>query len=506
MVKESSWNHKITPIPAHPDACIVMKHSLNPILSLPEDEVIQWINRHVWTDGAELATEWRQAREEGRDLTSVEAEFARLLEVPSPDDSWHQHLGGKRNLKWWNEAVALVDHVQTLPLRKDFPFVEPDTIAAIRKERPTGVDLPTWSGDWDHFYKKLHGGFLGRICGCMLGKPVEGWTRKSIALTARLTDNWPLTDYLRMPTGEEQGRIAAENPSHFFVKPSPGVLRGTIDGMVGDDDINYTTLGFVLVDQFGPHFTRQDVATAWCGYLPILHTCTAERVAYRNFINNVLPPFSATYRNPYREWIGAQIRADYFGYANPGNPERAAEWAWRDASISHTRNGIYGEMWVAAMLAAAYVENDWPSIIQAGLGQIPARCRLASDIGEILAAHRAGKTWSEVVDYIHARWQETSHHDWCHTNSNAQVVVAALLYGNDNYEETITKAVMAGFDTDCNGATCGSLWGVVHGVSALPDKWTAPINDFVRTGVSKYPRTKISHLALKMTETAWKYL
>ncbi|MCC5839671.1 MAG: ADP-ribosylglycohydrolase family protein [Opitutales bacterium] len=483
-----------------------MKHSINPTRSLPDDEVIQWINRHVWTDGAELATEWRQAREEGRDLTSVDSDFARLLAVPAPDDSWHQHLGGERNLRWWAEAVALVDRVQTLPLRKDFCFVEPDDLAAIRKERPPEINRPSWSGNRDLFEEKLHGGLLGRICGCMLGKPVESWTRKSIEVTARLTGNWPLSDYLRMPTEEEQKKIAAENPSHYFRKPSPGVLRGTIDGMVIDDDINYTALGFVLVDQFGPDFTRQDVATAWCGYLPILHTCTAERVAYRNFVNNVLPPLSATYRNPYREWIGAQIRADYFGYANPGNPERAAEWAWRDASISHTRNGIYGEMWVAAMLAAAYVETDWPTIIEAGLAQIPARCRLASDIREILAARRGGQSWTAVINHIHTRWQETSHHDWCHTNSNAQVVVAALLYGNDQYGETISKAVMAGFDTDCNGATCGSLWGVVHGLTALPEQWTSPMNDIVRTGVTKYPRTSISHLAGKMAETAWKNL
>ena len=86
----------------------------------------------------------------------------------------------------------------------------------------------------------------------------------------------------------------------------------------------------------------------------------------------IAPPHSATHRNPYREWIGAQIRGDFFGYAMPGRPGRAAELAWRDACISHVRNGIYGEMWVAAMVAAAAVTDDPRAVVAEGLAQVPA--------------------------------------------------------------------------------------------------------------------------------------
>ena len=470
---------------------------------MTDADYFAWNNRHVWLDGCDLTTELKQAQQEGRDLSGVRREFDRLIAVPKPDDSWHQHLGGQRDRAWHEAAGRVVDAVQELPCRGDYPYVEPSDLAGIRAARPAAMPSGERALPRGLFEKKLHGGLLGRICGCMLGKPVEGWRRDNIRITAQETGNWPLSDYWIKPTDEQAARIAQRGCKSSHAQWA-SVLRGTIDGMVEDDDTNYTTIGFAIVKEKGAEFSPLDVASFWCRNVPIMHTCTAERAAYRNFVMSILPPDSATYRNPYREWIGAQIRADYFGYANPGDPQRAAEWAWRDAAISHIKNGIYGEMWVAAMLAAAYIETDWPRIIRSGLAQIPAKCRLAEVVDKIIQAHRRGDPYDQVVDLVHAQWNEADHHDWCHTNSNAQVVAMSLLWGEDDYERTIARAVMPGFDTDCNGATAGSLWGVVHGVDAIPAKWTGPMRDRIRTGVHGYFDVKISDLAREMAQVAMK--
>jgi hypothetical protein len=127
--------------------------------------------------------------------------------------------------------------------------------------------------------------------------------------------------------------------------------------------------------------------------MPLLSACTAERAAYRNFANQIAPPASAMFRNPYREWIGAQIRADFFGYVALGRPELAAELAWRDAAVSHVRNGIYGEMWAAAMLAAAAAENNPRRVIEIGLREVPAGSRFAEAVRAVL------KWYDEGDDY-----------------------------------------------------------------------------------------------------------
>jgi len=456
--------------------------------------------RHAWLAGIDFETELMQAGQEGRDLRPLSGLIARLKRTrPGKED----RLDAGAGARWVASYFEFIDTVQTLKLRRDYRYVEPVDLAGIRKARPRAERLPRWTGNRRAFLQGLHGGLLGRICGCMLGKPVECWHRKDIRLYAETTGNWPPTNYFRMATKRETQRMAGKlmvrSPT---VANKNGCLLPEINGMVEDDDTNYTVTGFGIVKRFGGHFTPADVASFWLQEIPILHTCTAERVAYRNLAGCVPPPKSASYRNPYREWIGAQIRADYFGYANPGNPERAAEWAWRDASISHVGNGIYGEMWVAAMLAAAYVEKDWPRIIRAGLAQVPARCRLREDVEAVLAAHEAGVPYEEAVELIHARWNEALSHDWCHTNSNAQVVAMALLYGGDDFTTAISRSVMPGFDTDCNGATVGSLWGVRSGVEALPSIWTRPIRNRLRTGVSGYHDVKVDELAEEMVDVA----
>jgi ADP-ribosylglycohydrolase len=459
---------------------------------------LDWFNRHMWLAGCDLVTEYAQARDEGRDLRKVEKEFNRLNAV----DGGGKAVGGQRDETWLKEALALIDRVQTLPRRRGYAYDEPSDLAGIRAARPPRPRLKAWKGDRPEFLRRLHGGLLGRICGCLLGKPVEGFTRSEIRTWGECTRNWPLKGYFRIPAPDQMKAMEGRGFKRRIMAWQHSMLAGHIRGMVEDDDTNYTTTGFAIVKEKGAAFTPQDVAAFWGANIPIFRTCSAERVAYRNFVAGVVPPESATVRNPYREWIGAQIRADYFGYANPGAPERAAEWAWRDASISHIKNGIYGEMWVAAMLAAAYVESDWARIIRAGLAQVPAACRLREDVEKVLAGFAGGVSVGEAVERLHAQWSEGVGHHWCHTNSNAQVVTLALLYGGDDFGTTISHAVMPGFDTDCNGATCGSLWGVKNGLDAIPAGWTRPLRDRLSTGVAGYYEVRISQLASQMVDVA----
>ena len=309
---------------------------------------------------------------------------------------------------------------------------------------------------------KIYGAWLGRICGCLLGKTVEGIRTNELVPFLKETGNYPMHRYiLRSDLNEE---ILNKYKFSFADR----VYADAIDGMPRDDDTNYMILYQEIIENYGRDFTPFDVSQAWHRYQPKSAYCTAERVAFCNFIKGYMPPESAVYKNPYREWIGAQIRGDYFGYINPGRPESAAEMAWRDASVSHVKNGIYGEMFVAAMLAVAAETGDLKDIVFGGLAEIPQTSRLYEAILSVWKDFESGVSQTACFEKIHLQFNEYDEHDWCHTISNAMIVVASLLYGGGDYGRSICMVVETGFDTDCNGATVGSVLGMANGVESIP--------------------------------------
>ncbi len=433
--------------------------------------------KHIWLylNKSDIETERLQCEQEGLDLSSVQEDFERVLQLDLED------------LANQPAVQALLDKTVQLPTKAGYAFVEPSDLEGIRAQRPANrPNLPALSLTPSELEDKVYGAWTGRVVGCLLGKPVEGWRRPRMYGYLKDLNRFPLEDYFRY-------NVASDIQEKYNLSKKT-CFADLVSAMPEDDDTNYTTTGLAIFKRFGANFTPTDVANFWLSDIPITHTCTAERVAYRNFCLLIPPPASASFRNPYREWIGAQIRADFFGYAAPGNPELAAEFAWRDASISHIKNGIYGEMWAAAMIAAAFVTDDIPTIIKAGLGQIPEKSRLTDAIESILEWHELEIDFDTTVYRIHELWNEERAHDWCHTISNAMIVATGLLWGEHDYAKTICRAVQPCFDTDCNGATVGSILGILHGRKALPEKWVGVINDTLHTGVTGYHTVKLADI------------
>ncbi|MFB6520875.1 ADP-ribosylglycohydrolase family protein [Streptomyces sp. NPDC056401] len=330
--------------------------------------------------------------------------------------------------------------------------------------------------------RRLEAAWLGRAVGCVLGKPVEKLPLHGIRALARAAGNWPLTDWFT-----ERGvppEVLAAHP--WNRRSAPTSLAENIDGTPEDDDLNYPLLGLLLLQRHGKGFTTADVGRLWLDELPAGRTFTAERVAYRNLLQGLEPPATATHHNPFREWIGALIRADVHGWTNPGDPAAAAAQAHRDAALTHTGNGAHAAAFVAAATAtAATGRADVHTALGAGLAVVPPRSRLAEAVRfGIRAAVDARATdtgFDTVVDLLHARY---GHYHWVHAVPNTAVIAAALTHADGDFTHSVCRAVSGGWDTDSNGATAGALAGLVAGSpDGIPDRWTAPLKNRLATTV-----------------------
>ena len=120
------------------------------------------------------------------------------------------------------------------------------------------------------------------------------------------------------------------------------------------------------------------------------------------------------------------------------------------------------------------------------------RCQLIDEGRDI---REVEEEFDRAVGLIHRRWDEKFSHHWCHAISNAQIVALGLLWGEGEFEKSICRAVQASFDTDCNGATVGSLIGMMLGAKRLPEKWIKPLNNKLETGLAGYNLVEIDGLA-----------
>jgi ADP-ribosylglycohydrolase len=77
------------------------------------------------------------------------------------------------------------------------------------------------------------------------------------------------------------------------------------------------------------------------------------------------------------------------------------------------------------------------------------------------------------------------------------IVAASLLYGEGDFSKSICMAVETGFDTDCNGATVGSILGMAKGKGAISSCWTDPIRDTLHTSIFGVGTVSISECAEK---------
>lgn len=396
----------------------------------------------------------------------------------------------------YDALAAFACDLAAAPLDASWPYVEPSDLDGIRAEWTVGADRPV-SYDVADVAARIETAFLARVCGCMLGKPFEfDPTLAELRAVLEPAGEWPLQDYVTEATN---ARLRAPQPQW------PELVRERIRHVAEDDDLNYTVLAMLLLEQHGANFTSVDVRRLWLRQLPIAATFGPERTQLLAAGIATLGGEAASrpadgwadVLNPADEHCGALIRADAYGYACPGRPALAARLAWQDAVTTHRRTGVYACMYVAAAVAEALVADpdDRLGPLERATAVLPRRSRLVAIVRESLGLVASAGDWLSAYDAVHDRFKDYTH---CRVYQEIGTLAVTMRFATD-IGHGIGLQVCQGNDTDSFGATAGSLLGALLGPEALERRWVQPFGDRIHLALATFHEPSLSELAARMS-------
>lgn len=291
-------------------------------------------------------------------------------------------------------------------------------------------------------YDKVYGCWMGKNCGGTLGTPLE----KGI--------------------GE---------PEPFDVWWYPKLQEGGIP----NDDLEMQLVWLKAFEEHGAALNAQDLAQYWLNHIG--YNWDEYGWARMNLRLGLHPPISGNYNNWFVDCMGCPIRSEIFACVAPGLPRLAVRYAYEDAIVDHAGGeSVYGEMFNTAIEASAFLVSDLNELLDIGRSYVKDGTRTAAAVDAARKAHRDGLDWKAARKRV---LEATPHYNSQYSPINMGFQAIGLLYGKD-FAESLCIAVNCGYDTDCTGATVGSILGIIDGYRKLPKKWVEPLGDTIATNES----------------------
>jgi hypothetical protein len=432
-------------------------------------------------------------------LNDVRVDISQMAEEGHDESALLEELEVAISRQSLDALVSLQEDLWGRPSPPDYRYDEPNDWESISRHFPAEASSRRQPAS-DELADRLLAAWRGRCAGCQLGKPLEGATPAQVREVLTAVGSWPLLDYMN-PVDEGRRETLAASSEAFRRYYRPGLCKGGFDSVEPDDDIHYAITGELVLERYGREFTPQQAIDMLLDLTPVSFLWSAGRSMFRTALFGLSPSFTALYGNPSRQSLGGQIRCDPWGWAAPGDPPLAARMAYRDAANSQVRNGIYSAIFFSVLMASALVERDVRAALATAESYMPPQSRFAEMLQFVRAECAVQGSWEGVNEAIYGRYGvETRVAN--HSLPNAAIVVMALLKGEGDFGRTIGLSVMAGLDTDCNGATAGSVMGCVLGTEGIPAHWTDPLNDRIRTCLKGLPEARISDVAERMHRIA----
>ena len=310
---------------------------------------------------------------------------------------------------------------------------------------------------FSEYKKKVYGCYTGKNIGGVLGAPFEG--------------------------------LRQINNVEYYT-------QDLTQGPPPNDDLDLQLVWLNAVEKYGKFISANILGEYWLTY--ILPDWAEYGYCKNNLRAGLVPPLSGSVENPFGQSNGCFIRSEIWACLAPGRPEIATRYAYEDGIVDHYGEGVYAEIFFAAVESAAFVESDKYKLIDIGLSYIPENSMIARIVNLVIDDYKSGKTWQDTrMDILKVspgtfgvqrqRLSEIPDDGISLENpgfdapANLGITVLSWIFGEDDFAKTLCIAVNCGEDADCTAATIGAILGIIGGVDSIPENWRSPIGEQINS-------------------------
>lgn len=274
------------------------------------------------------------------------------------------------------------------------------------------------------------------------------------------------------------------------------------------DDTEYAVFTAQALIACGPRPTGQSIFAYWGEELSPrieeIWTRFSERAALENAAHGLEPPASGN-DNPLHYEDAAANRAVAIGLFCGGEPDRAAELAGEEASISQAEDGIWGAQAiayaVAALLSSDGSRTRIDRIVEAAAALFPAQSWIAAEWAKASECAKEAKALHELALLLA---KNVINNVYSFGNAAPETVPAALTLmraAAGEMIEAVGAATLIAKAADSLPPLVGALCGAACGSSALGKLWVAELDTLRGCCLPFLKGVRLSEVARRLHST-----
>lgn len=261
-------------------------------------------------------------------------------------------------------------------------------------------------------------------------------------------------------------------PHEFKYEKTPGNVRNYIpslpEGAVTDDDTDFEWVYiYEMQKNKTPMLSHTAIKNLWLERINKRVWCSNRYARYLMDIGIEPPMTGNVVLNPWADFnISGQFLCETFGLLAPAMPQTAAKIGLNYTKVAIDNEPAQTTQLFTAMIATAFVENNINKLIDAGVASIDPASVVYKVIADVKQWHKQYPTdWQETRNQLRTKYLKENGkiRDKNGFELNTGSIIAAMLYGAGDFQETLKCAFNFGWDADCNAATVGTILGTVYG-------------------------------------------